>query len=186
MDYLKQKRFTIWTIVVLVILNIFTISMLWLGKNNMRANKPPFKLPAQNTRTLKFLQKELDLTDSQIQDYKKLREEHAKKTQQLIHDIRKLKEEMMDEIFTGDPDSSMVTKIAGQIGEKQRKVEQLTFEHFMDLKKLCGEQQVRKLQGLVGEFFRNNPPPGNMGRAPRPPQPGMPPGRPQIPPGDLN
>lgn len=167
MDIFAKKRFTLWTIVLLVILNIATISMLWLDQNNRPIAPPPLRAPQQDQRTLQFLQEELNLTDAQIQQYDQLRQAHAKQTRGLINDIRRLKQKMMDEIFNDEPDSTKAKEIAGLIGEKQTAVERITFNHFLDLKELCGKDQIGKLKGLIDEFFRSNPPPGQQ--EPRPP-----------------
>lgn len=166
MDIFAKKRFTLWTIILLVVLNISTISMLWLNQKNRPGVPPPLRALRQDQRTLQFLQKELNLTDAQIQQYDQLRQAHAHQTRGLINDIRGLKQKMMDEIFNDEPDSTKAMEIAGLIGEKQTEVERMTFNHFLDLKELCGKDQIGKLKGLIDEFFRSNPPPGQQ--RPRP------------------
>src|SRR4030042_3284859 len=98
MDIFTKNRFTFWTIVILVILNISTISMLWFNQNRRIGASPQIREPRQDQRTLQFLQKELDLTDVQIRQYDQLRQAHAEQTRVLINDIRQSKKDMMDEI----------------------------------------------------------------------------------------
>ncbi len=167
MDFLTKKRYTFWIIFLLVVLNISTVSMLWLIYTRKPAGQLHARIPQEDHRTLQFLQKELDLTDTQIQQYEQLRQTHAEKIRHLINDIRQLKKEMMDEVFSNNPDSAKMAEIAGLIGNKQAEIERLTFEHFLDLKKLCGKDQVGKLQRLLDEFFKRNPPPREQ--APPPP-----------------
>ena len=82
---------------------------------------------------------------------------HSQQIRVLTGDVRKLKKEMMDEIFNESPDTTKAMHIADMIGEEQKKIERITFQHFLDLKELCGKEQVGKLQRLVDEFFRRNP-----------------------------
>ena len=177
MDIYSKKRFTFWTIIILIILNIFTVSMLWLNQNRPIRMPPRMREPGQNQRALQLLQKELDLTDSQIQQYHQLGLINKRKTSVLINDIRLLKKEMIDKIFKNEPDTIKVMEIAALIGKKQTEVEQITFKHFLDLKELCGVEQVDKLQGLVDEFFRRHPPSGQ--KKPTPHEPGRPMNPPQ-------
>ena len=134
MDILTKKHFTFWIIFLLVILNISTISMLWLNQNRRSDAPPPLRAPKHDQRTLGFLQKELDLTDAQILLYDQLRQAHKQQTRGLINDIRRLKQEMMDEIFNDEPDTTKAMELADLIGEKQAEVERITFNHFLDLK----------------------------------------------------
>lgn len=160
MDIFTKKRFTFWTIVLLVILNISTISMLWLNQNRRIGASSQIREPRQDQRTLQFLQKELNLTDAQIRHYDQLSLAHAQRARGITDDIRRLKQEMMNEIFNNEPDTIKALEIADLIGKKQTELEQITLKHFLDLKELCGTEQIGKLQGLVDEFFRRNPPPG--------------------------
>ena len=175
MDIFTKKRFTIWTILLLVILNISTISMLWLNQNRRPGAPPPRAEARQDQRTLEFLQRELDLTDEQILQYDQLRQAHGEQTRVLINDIRRLKQEMMNEIFYDEPDTTETMEIADLIGEKQTEIEQITFNHFLDLKELCGTEKVGKLRGLVDEFFRRNQPQRGRRRPDRPPDGQRPP-----------
>jgi len=167
MDIFTKNRFTFWTIVILVILNISTISMLWFNQNKRIGVSPQIREPRQDQRTLQFLQKELNLTDAQIKQYDQLRQAHGERTRPLVNDIRQLKKEMMDEIFNDEPDTIKAMQIADLIGKKQTELERITFKHLLDLKELCGKEQLGKLQGLMDEFFRRNPPQGQGAPPPR-------------------
>jgi len=170
MDIFAKKRFTFWTIVLLVILNIATISMLWLNQIRRPGAPPSKRAPKKERQTLEFLQRELDFTNAQIQKYDQLRQEHEQQTRVLINDIRRLKQEMMDEMFYDEPDTIKAMEIADLIGEKQTEVERIAFKHFLDLKELCGKERIGNLQGLIDEFFRRNPPPGQKEPPPPPRQ----------------
>ncbi len=180
MDIFTQKRVALWTIILLIVLNLSTLAIIWTG-HKRQSGPPPQKNIPPSKRTLELLQQELGFSDEQIQKYDQLRREHAQQTQHLIHDLRRLKMQMMNEILTDHPDSITVAETAALIGNKQAEIEKLTFEHFLDLKKLCGENQVKKLQVLVDAFFQKNPPPEQEMQArqfrpgkPMRPPPGLP------------
>ena len=157
MDLFTTKRFSFWTIVLLIIFNIVTLSIIW---SNQRA-KPgdfPRRPPRQSQRSLTLLQKELGLSNDQIERYNSLRQAHHQQTQILVREIPGLKKEMMDEIFKDSPDTLKVREYSKLIGEKQSEIERLTFNHLLDLKELCGEGQAEKLHGLLNEFFRQQQP----------------------------
>jgi len=160
MDIFTKKRFSFWTIVLLVVLNVFTISLLWLNQHSRPSTPQPLSEQKDDQRTLQFLQKELNLSNAQIQQYGQLRQAHAELTRLLVNEIRDSKREMMNEIFNDEPDTARAMQIADLIGKEQTELERITFKHFSDMKELCGKEQLDKLHKLMNEFFRRNPPEG--------------------------
>ena len=165
MDIFTQKRIALWTIILLVVLNVSLLTVIWIGRRPIEPR--PIDAPPHSERTLELLQQELGFSDEQIRQYDLLRKEHARQTLHLITDIQRLKKEMLDEVMTGHPDSVRVSQTATAIGNLQSQIEQLTFQHFLDLKELCGENQVKQLHMLMQAFFARNPAPGQG------PQPGQ-------------
>ncbi len=172
--FLKQKM-PMLVIVLLVILNAFTLYIIW----DMQKNKPvaglPLGPPAQ--RTSRFLQSELGLSDQQMQQLDRIRQQHARKAQNINVEIRTLKKQLMDLVFEDTVDSALVKMLSEQIGDKQTEMERLTFAHFQELKTFCEANQVDKLRQLVGEFFQMHPPQGQEGGRPAPPAAGQRPPR---------
>ena len=157
MDFFTNKRISFWTIVLLIVLNLFFLSIIWYNQI-IKPGKIPRRPPRQSQKSLAILQKELNLSDAQIERYDLLRREHHERTQILVREIPRLKKEMMDEIFKNNPDTLKVMEISKLIGEKQTEIERITFYHLLDLKELCGEKQAAKLHGLLEEFFRRQQP----------------------------
>jgi len=155
MDLFTTKRFSSWIIVLLIILNIVTLSIIWFNQT-AKPGSIPRRPPRQNQKSVALLQKELGLSNEQIERYETLRRNHHQRTQTLVREIPRLKKEMMDEIFKSNPDTLKVREYSRLIGEKQTEIERITFHHLLDLKELCGEGQAAKLQGLLEEFFQRN------------------------------
>ncbi len=178
MDIFTRKRLDVWLILLLVVLNIGAISILLFALDKRRSTPGDLPDNMKTQRTLELLQQELGFTDTQIREYDRLRRIHARQTQPLIRNIRRIKKQMMDEIFTGHPDSTAIRQAAEQISLLQADVEQLTFKHFLDLKALCGDKQADQLHRLVGAFLQNNRPPQKLPgeQRPMPDRPMRPPG----------
>jgi len=189
MDIFKQRRFLIFLVVLLVVLNLGTITLLWLGRP---APPPPVLNPgnsgSEHARLEALLKKELKFDGKQIKQYFQLREKHRQQLQQLNREIRKLKKQMFDAVFSKDPQPTLSDSLLNLSLQKQAELEQLTYRHFLELKKLCDPNQQNQLKLLVGEFFRQqnprkrgresgpagnfedkNPPPPDDGRHPLPP-----------------
>ncbi|MBD3386965.1 periplasmic heavy metal sensor [candidate division KSB1 bacterium] len=111
----------------------------------------------QEPGTLKFLQQELEFTDAQIEQYDQIRKQHHQRVTALQKDIHRYKRELMEEVFTQQPDTLRAMKIAALISEKQEQIERITFLRFLDLKALCGKEQSEKLHRLIDESLRKHP-----------------------------
>ncbi len=184
MDMFTKNRFTFWMILILLLCNIAAVIMILTDKKGPRSGPPRRDRSGHNERTLGLLQQELGFTDQQIEQYDLLRQAHAQQTESIIHELQQLKKSMMDEILTGNPDFDRVQQTSKRIGELQAEVEEITFVHFLDLKELCGEEQVQQLKELIATFHRKNAmSPQRQGRPPGGPEgegrPMHPPPRPE-------
>ena len=177
MDVFAQKRYMAWTIVFLLILNVATLSLIWLKeiRKPPRPHEPPRRPEGGVPR---FLRDELKFSDAQVREYDELRSESEERTRVLRDEIRRLRRSLAEEVFREDPDTAKAAQVARMIGEKQAELENVTFMHFMDLRTLCGEEQRRKLHALIDEFFRRTRP-DRVGRRPPPPDRGRDEGAPR-------
>ena len=172
MDSFKQKKNLIFTIVFLVILNIFTLFLLWFGKpqHNLHGR---LRGPEQGNEQIQIiLNKELDFNDLQAKEYIGLREKHRKNTKQLNDDIKKLKKEMFDQALKNNNQTTISDSLLNLTQAKQAEMERKTFQHFLDLKNLCNPDQQKILQQLIHRLFappineRMDAPPSPRGELP--------------------
>lgn len=170
MDIFKQKRYLIFVSIVLVILNISTMLMLWLDRPVHRRVPVPPPFAGQEQKHLRQqLKVELGFDDSQINQYFELRHDHRQKIQRLETEIGQIKRQMFDEVLRENSLPMLSDSLLEQAQEKQAQIEQLTFQHFLDLKKLCKPDQQDKLKMLMHELFQRQHPGGDA-RPMRPPQ----------------
>ena len=150
MDFFSKHKYTTITIIVLVLLNLFTLSAILIRE--FREPEPPFVPPREAVRAdrvMFFLQRELDLTEEQAKQFIQLRRDHFDEVQNIQKDIQDIKKKMMDELFAGQPDGQKLEALARQIGEMEGQREMLVNRHFMDLKAVCRPEQREKLQHLL-------------------------------------
>jgi hypothetical protein len=175
MDVIQKNRYLWITVVSLVVLNLVLLALLWLGRPTRSGHMPPQK----PERIRELLKEQLDFSDDQVQRYLELREQHHRHTQRLEAEIRDLKREMFSQVLDERAPIAVSDSLLSLVLEKQAELEKVTFQHFLDLKSLCGPGQKEKLKVLMGEVFRRNmpsmpkgkdgPPPAQQGEAPPPP-----------------
>ena len=167
-------------IVVLILINIGTLAFMWF-------NKPMFRQPDRPTFAPGFLVKELELSGSQQKDYLSLRNSHRMMLRQLQERDKTLHTRFFDQLFSEIPDSKRVAALADSIAENRKKMEVLTYEHFMQVRQMLTPEQQKKFQEIFDEVIRMvlppppppspPPPPPPSGIAPPPPPPLPPPGK---------
>ena len=173
MDIFKQKRYLLFVIVLLVILNLATILMLWLNRPPQPMLQREQRRPEQEKMHIQQLLKDqLGFDETQTEQYLKLREEQQEGALLIQNEIQRIKKQMFDEVLKENPQTTLSDSLLKLSQEKMADLEQLTFRHFLDLKKLCKPEQQDKLKFLIGEFFRQNPPVEMNNDGPPPPPPG--------------
>jgi DNA-binding transcriptional MerR regulator len=174
MEASHKNRWVVFTIALLVILNVATLSFMWI----QMAKEPPrpgrTDAAHDQERIIRFFKEELGLNDKQIKVFLQHRENHRIASERILADTQHLKQEMFNELFHEQPDTAKVERLIDEIGEKQKEMERLTFNYFAELKQLCGERQQERLQKLLDEFFREHAPPSG---GPAPPDRRPPPDR---------
>jgi periplasmic protein CpxP/Spy len=101
-----------------------------------------------------LMQKELNLSKEQIENFEKARVASFEKSKKLLDRMNELKEKLSKEIVNDNMDSTVVTSLIQEIGSTHAKLESLRFDHFKDLLSLCNKEQKEKfkpiLEKLVG------------------------------------
>jgi len=148
MDYFSKNKLSIWIIVVLVLMNLFTLSTIWFKEIRFPFIPPPPE-SGHRRQGLKVLEKELNLTPDQITVFNEIRQRHFDKMKPIQEEVHTLRCDLMDELFKTEPDTVKIKMLAMQIGVKETERERCMFEHFMEMKSACTPEQRSKFQSLM-------------------------------------
>jgi hypothetical protein len=178
----EKRNWLMALVIVLVLVNIATLVVLWMGKE-----KPAALPPMQDARSL--LVKTLAMDAAQTKQFDTLRKQHFETMQADRRHMRELKDALFEKLKTPGDDGAYST-IATEIGQLQAKMDQNTFQHFKAVRALLTKDQQGRFDDVIQSVLRNmgGPPPRRMrpgdGPAPRDelPPPGEHPGPP--PPGE--
>jgi Spy/CpxP family protein refolding chaperone len=192
MDFFAKEKMTFWAVILLIILNVATLSVLWIrsgrdrshrhdGKEHPFAPAPmmqgPQQAPPMPPPPPGMIEQELGLSAQQADALKKLREGHFEKVDALMKEIEKTKKELFDMLFAENVDQAKVAEKINFITGKRSEVERLTFNHFKDVIALCDGKQKEKFRGILEGALKMPPPQQQGGMAPpsAPPREMMPP-----------
>ncbi len=125
---------------------------------------PPFGAPKDGPQAI--IIERLHFDEAQQKSYQVLIDEHKKNMNEINTNSRALKEELYALLKSVQVDSSQTNLIIQKIGEGQKQLEHLNFNHFKNIKAICKPNQVNDFNELANElsclfFQKNGRPPQN-------------------------
>ncbi len=154
MDTIKQNKVLIWTVIVLLIGNIVTISAVWL----LRTERPTNRITNKRLLTNKsnythrnYLTNKLELNQVQTVVYNEFKANHFKSMRALKDSIYQYKQLINTELFNEDPNTILINELSDTIGLLNAKFEKANYEHFLKLKTLLTPEQQTKFKGLMND-----------------------------------
>jgi Spy/CpxP family protein refolding chaperone len=158
-------------IVVLVATNLSTIGSFYYHRMT-EAKTPETKqegldaIPGeQRTR---FFKDQLNLNDEQLDQFRNINRTFNRTARGIEMNLAQLREDLINELGTQNPDSTRLNQMAIEIGNNHRELKQVTTTFYLDMKKICTPEQQAKLHGLFQSMLNkdnqvNLPRPGKQG-----------------------
>jgi|APMed6443717190_1056831.scaffolds.fasta_scaffold38576_2 Spy/CpxP family protein refolding chaperone len=152
MDFLSSKRFVTTALVLLAILNITFMGMLW-WQNFVNKSYQTVEVTRFYSSSGPRRGNELELTDQQKAAFRRLRQEHFRKSMPSVQKIIELKKELISESVKPEPDKAKLLAIADSIGKRQALIEKDLALHFHELSALCTPAQRDSLEKLLNNIY---------------------------------
>lgn len=136
---MKQVKFYKLVILLLVGLNAVTLYFLWTSTDDKRGGRPHRK----------SLVTVLDLKGNAKTTIAQLEKEHFHEKDSLINSSRKLHEQLFQYFGDATKDSTSIATLIDKIVENQRYTEQMTFDYFKSVSRLCTKKQRVELNHAI-------------------------------------
>jgi Spy/CpxP family protein refolding chaperone len=159
MDLIRQNKLIGWVIATLVVLNVLSITLLWLGWRPTREEPAP-QGARQIDGTATLLQREIGLSNQQTARFEAARLAQQERSRSLSDSLTALKLRIADEVFAPGANTRKVDSLATRIGEVQAQLELMRFGYFRELVENCDSVQRLKLYPVLREVFGRKPPKG--------------------------
>ena len=147
---MNNMRFFKTGLVVMVLLNIFTITYLWIGKPSYGGEPHTF----QEGGPFRFLSEKLHLTSDQISQYETMRDEHHSKMVDFQMHSSHLRNDFFKLMQAMPIDSSKVIQYSDSLAKDQKQIELITFYHFLKLRSICTREQQKIFDGVIGDALK--------------------------------
>ncbi len=157
MDLINQNKFKNWLIILLLLLNIITMSVIWMKTSRESEYTPP-KEDKTRPESVSLMKEVLNLDDAQTKQLEKLRSDKLDLSKKYNDSLSVLKKQLSDELFKSKSSQKIINEKTKMIGELQSKVELVRFNHFNQLLAICTPEQKEKLKPIIQELFGRKPP----------------------------
>lgn len=126
-------------IIALLMLNAFLMFKLYSGEPRMNRHS---RMEGPRNRIIQ----KLNFDKSQVAEFEKMVKIHQKTIIEKDHEIMRLKKKILESLRTDSiTDQSY---LYNQIGELQAQIEAIHFNHFLEIKKMCRDDQLSDFEEL--------------------------------------
>jgi len=161
---MQKDKFLILTIIILFVMNIFTLGYVLFGRQNMPPPFPPgphmMDRPGPDKPDEMIIHK-LNLNEQQIKQFDELKKEHRNQVESLQETSRKLHDELFGLLKESSVDVNKKNVLIEQISENQKELDNATFQHFEKLRGILSEEQKKQFSQFIDEIarsFKQKPP----------------------------
>lgn len=151
---MEKNRFLMIVIVFLLILNLGTLTFLFIGRGPVRPHGGP---PHGKGGPAGFIIEELKFDEKQESAFNDLKKEHQGQMRMMEDSIRVQRGLLPDLIVSGN--RAKADSISIVISGYQRKIEMFTYDHFVQVQALCNEEQKKKFKNIIGDILKMMAPP---------------------------
>ena len=154
MDIFSKNKFLVRVIFILIFLNLLSTGYLWFNMNK-RPNRDQPKQEKGSTTNL--LKDKLRLTEQQVKEINRIRDDFTRKEESLILMIRAQRDSMNVAMFNQRTDTLYLKRIARQLVENQYLMELYRIEQAQQFKNVCTKEQLTDFQNIVidiRDFFQ--------------------------------
>jgi Spy/CpxP family protein refolding chaperone len=149
MDIFSKNKFLQRIVIILILLNIITISLvLWQNRNGSNNPKPK----RNPEKAVSVLTDKLQLDSKQKDNLLKIRDDFYQKEEVLSTLIKAQRDSMNLEIFNENTDSACVNHLAKKIADNEYQMELYRIDQAQQLKNICNKEQLVKFKDLVLEI----------------------------------
>lgn len=155
---MEKTKLLIVAVISLLLINIGTLSFLWIYK----PLPPHFPPPPPNNEPAKpplneaveFIIRELHFNSDQEAKFENLRHQHREQVSQTQDSIVSYHSKIFDLLQSNDTTQAKI--FARKIADQTEQVEMFTFSHFAQIRALCDENQMKRFDEMFRYAFVNN------------------------------
>lgn len=148
MNYFLKYRFAIWTIVILSVIIISSLSTVFILKYTHKND-----LNERQRQIGHFFKEELKLTPEQEKVFKASRMVFFSRAKSIFDSLENKRYLMVQELCKPVPDSMVLYKLSDEIGSLHGSLKRVSIRNLLNLRSICTPEQIKKLNTINGELI---------------------------------
>jgi hypothetical protein len=150
MESKNKYRILIWIIVILVATNLSMGLSFWYHKQQDKkaAEKVEKTIEMPSEQRTRFFREQLNLGQDQMDIFRELNRDYNQRARRVSYQLEELRIEMVEEMGVKNPSQEKLNSISENIGELHSSLKNLTIQYYLDMKKICDENQQEKLNEI--------------------------------------
>lgn len=161
---MENRNYTIlkYCVGILAILNIVLMVNMWRQPHGKPMHPPMHMQGGPKDRIIA----ELKFTSDQVDLFEDLVDKHRASMRDLQEKGREVRSQYFDLLKQEQPDQKLTEELSAAIATNQKEIEQVTFNHFKDVRKLCSPEQKNKFDEIIGDILKHMVKPPHGGEPP--------------------
>jgi len=156
---MNKTKLLIWSVVLLLVLNITTIGTILYHNNKENVNSKTIVINSEGNNMLngRFFRQTLSFDEKQMDVFRTANREFRPNANRIILKIDSLKTEMFAELKKSQSDTNKLDQLSRDTGILHAELKRETNRFYLKIKTVCTPEQLEKLQITFTPLFRNEP-----------------------------
>ncbi len=146
----NSNKLLVFGLVIMVVFNLALLGFMWMDNSKDGRSKQ-----RGANRSFQPFEKELSLTEEQIEQFKASRIEYRKQVSEVTKGIYRTRGELYQSLRAGNNDK--VDSLVAVIGSAHEQLEVLNFNHFTELGSILTEEQKPVFAQIIRKMMMSGP-----------------------------
>jgi hypothetical protein len=162
MKVVNKNNWMVWAIAVLAVMNLATLITVINHRNKVDEQETiviPDQTKSENTSVKysgRYFRDELNLSDEQMKRFSEFNPEFRQKVMAINRNLDSKRHEMLIEMAEKNCDTNRLNLLSDSIGYLHASLKKQTYLYYRNFKRICDEEQQKKLEQLFGEMFSSD------------------------------
>ena len=144
---MKTNRILTIAVILLLLVNVAMLIFMLKGRGH-------HEMKGRSGSPFDMMVKELNMTEEQKTEFKKLKDEHFTAIKPVFDSIRTLKKSLFGLVKEENLNDSMVNNYSGLIAQQQAIIDKLTIDHFRKVRALFSGDQQKKFDDFTQKMIQ--------------------------------
>ncbi len=169
METNSKYRWMIWAIAFLALMNIATILTVVFQRNKSDTvvSNDPIVIDSEDSSTRysgRFFRDQLNLNQEQMDQFVRFNAEFRQQARDINRNLNRHRNQMLTELAAADSDTGKLNLLSDSIGFLHSDLKKVTYNYYLNFKKICTPEQQENLELLFSGIFTNDLRMGQKGR----------------------